>query len=75
MRFKGLDDHAKLLYALGHQIIWAALSITAGSFAIIFEGRAQLEHARYAWYGAGTFGAFLALSFLTTRSKLKRRRR
>jgi len=75
MRFKGLDEHARLIYALGHQLMWTALSITSGAFAMMFEGRHQPLHARYAWYGAGAFGTFLLLSLLFTRSRLKRRRR
>jgi predicted unusual protein kinase regulating ubiquinone biosynthesis (AarF/ABC1/UbiB family) len=75
MRFRGLDEHARLIYALGHQLMWTALAITAGAFAMMFEGRQQLEHARYAWYAAGTFGGLLGLSLLATRSRLKKRRR
>jgi ubiquinone biosynthesis protein len=75
VRFKGIDDHARLVYALGHQIIYAALGITAGAFAMIFDGRQELVMARYAWYGAGAFSTFLAFSILTTRSKLRRRNR
>ena len=33
VRFRGIDEHARLIYALGHQIIYAALGITAGAFA------------------------------------------
>ncbi len=74
MRFRGIDDHARLVYALGHQIIYAALGITSGAFAMMFDGRAQPHAARYAWYAAGAFASLLSLSILTTRSKLKRRR-
>jgi hypothetical protein len=55
--------------------MWTALAITSGAFAMMFEGRKQHLYAKYAWYSAGTYGAFLLLSLLTTRSKLKRRRR
>jgi predicted unusual protein kinase regulating ubiquinone biosynthesis (AarF/ABC1/UbiB family) len=75
VRFRGIDEHARLLYSLGHQIIYAALGITASSFAMVFEGRGQATPERYAWYAAGTFAALLALSLLTTRSRLRRRDR
>jgi ubiquinone biosynthesis protein len=74
MRFRGIDEHARLIYALGHQIIYAALGITSGAFAMMFDGRAEPHAARYAWYAAGTFASLLGLSILTTRSKLRRRR-
>ncbi len=75
VRFRGIDEHARLIYALGHQIIYAALAITSGAFAMIFDGRAQAAPSRYAWYAAGGFAALLSLSILGTRSKLRRQRR
>lgn len=75
VRFRGIDDHARLVYALGHQIIYAALTITSGAFGVIFDGRGEALRARYAFWTAGTFASFLMLSILTTRAKLKRRRR
>jgi predicted unusual protein kinase regulating ubiquinone biosynthesis (AarF/ABC1/UbiB family) len=74
MRFKGIDDHARLIYSLGHQIIYAAMGITSGAFAMIFDGRHEAAAAKWAWYSAGTFAFFLATSILTTRSRLRRRR-
>ena len=48
MRFRGIDEHARLVYALGHQIIYAALGITAGAFAMVFDGRGtSASTARY----------------------------
>ena len=75
VRFKGIDEHARLVYALGHQIIYAALGITAGSFAMVFDGRSEALLARYCWYAAGGFATFLGFSILTTRARLRRRRR
>jgi ubiquinone biosynthesis protein len=75
VRFRGIDEHARLVYALGHQIIYAALGITSGSFAMMFDGRHQAEPARWAWYSACAFATLLALSILTTRSKLRKRHR
>jgi len=75
VRFRGIDEHARLIYALGHQIIYAALGITSGAFAMIFDGRAQHDAARWSWYSAGAFATLLALSILGTRSKLRKRSR
>jgi hypothetical protein len=74
VRFRGIDEHARLVYALGHQIIYAALTITSGAFGVIFDGRHELVRARYAFWAAGGFAALLLLSIATTRARLKRRR-
>jgi predicted unusual protein kinase regulating ubiquinone biosynthesis (AarF/ABC1/UbiB family) len=75
VRFRGIDEHARLIYALGHQVIWAALGIAAAAAAFAFDGRGDTESARYAWWGSGGAGFLLAMSMLSTRAKLKRRRR
>jgi predicted unusual protein kinase regulating ubiquinone biosynthesis (AarF/ABC1/UbiB family) len=74
VRFRGIDEHARLIYALGHQIIYAALGITGGAFAMVFDGRHEVALARYAWYAAGAFAALLGGSLLSTRARLRRRR-
>ena len=46
VRFRGIDEHARLIYSLGHQIIYAALGITAGAFGVIFDGRHEAHAAQ-----------------------------
>jgi predicted unusual protein kinase regulating ubiquinone biosynthesis (AarF/ABC1/UbiB family) len=75
VRFRGIDEHARLIYSLGHQIIYAALGITAGAFGVVFDGRGEPHAARLAFYGAGVFAALLGLSIVTTRARLKKRRK
>lgn len=75
MRFKGIEDHARLIYSLGHQIIYAALGITSGAFGVVFDGRHEPHAAKLAFWGAGVFGTLLGLSILTTRARLKKRRK
>jgi sulfite exporter TauE/SafE len=75
VRFKGIEEHARLIYALGHQLIFAALGITAGAFGMMFDGRGEPRAARLSFYGAGVFAALLGLSILSTRAKLRRGRR
>ena len=75
VRFKGIEEHARLVYALGHQIIYAAMGITSGAFGVVFDGRGEPAAAKLAWYGAAAFATLLDLSIVTTRSKLRRRRR
>ncbi len=75
LRFQGLDEHARLLYALGHQMIWTVFTVTAAVFWLVLDGRDRPHEAQAAaWTAVGT-GAILALSFLLNRAKGRRRRR
>jgi predicted unusual protein kinase regulating ubiquinone biosynthesis (AarF/ABC1/UbiB family) len=75
VRFRGIDEHARLVYALGHQIIYAAIGITASAFGVVLDGRHELHAAHIAFYVAGAFGTLLGLSILTTRARLRKRQR
>jgi ubiquinone biosynthesis protein len=75
VRFRGIEEHARLVYALGHQIIYAALGITAGSFGMMFDGRHEPQRASYAFWAAGAFAFMLGWSIVTTRARLRRRRK
>ncbi|MSP61992.1 MAG: AarF/ABC1/UbiB kinase family protein [Myxococcales bacterium] len=75
LRVRGLDEHARLLYLLGHQVIYAALAITAAVFWLVLDGRGRAVEALWASRGATGFGILLALSFLFNRSRGRRRRR
>ena len=61
------------MVALGHQLIWTALGITAAAFALVWDGRGEVERATYAAYTAGGFGVLLLLSFITGSRKKRRR--
>jgi ubiquinone biosynthesis protein len=74
VRFKGIEEHARLVYALGHQIIYAAMGITAGAFGVIFDGRVEPRAARWAFIAAGLFALMLGWSILTTRARMRRKR-
>ncbi|MCC6994817.1 MAG: AarF/ABC1/UbiB kinase family protein [Deltaproteobacteria bacterium] len=73
MRLKNLEPNVGLLYALGHQLIWTALGITAATFALVWDGRGEFQRATYAAYTAGGFGVLLLLSFLTGSRKKRKR--
>jgi predicted unusual protein kinase regulating ubiquinone biosynthesis (AarF/ABC1/UbiB family) len=75
VRFRGIDEHARLIYGLGHQLIWAAMTITAGAFGLVFEGRGEKQLAHYSWYGAGVFAFFMFSSMVAWRFRLRKRRR
>jgi hypothetical protein len=57
MRFRGLGDSANLMYALGHQMIYALFAITSGAFGYLFFTAGALLPA----YIAGGAGGFFAL--------------
>jgi predicted unusual protein kinase regulating ubiquinone biosynthesis (AarF/ABC1/UbiB family) len=75
VRFRGLDESARLIYTLGHQVIYTACGIASGVLAVVFDGRGQVERAHAATWVAGGAFAFLLLSLLSTRARLNRRRR
>jgi ubiquinone biosynthesis protein len=75
VKFRGIEEHARLVYALGHQIIYAAMGITSGAFGVVFDGRHEAHAAKLAFYGAGIFGSLLMLSIITTRARLRKKRR
>jgi drug/metabolite transporter (DMT)-like permease len=62
------------MYRLGHQAIYAALGIAGVAVALVFEGRGEFDRADWGWWTAQAAGVLLALSWLTTRRWLKRRR-
>lgn len=71
VRFRAVDEGARLLYTLGHQIIYTACGITAFSASLIWEGRGRPEQADWALYVCGFFGLCLVLSMLTTRNRVR----
>ncbi len=76
MRYRpvpGPSDSARLIYSLGHQLIFAAFTITALAGWLVLDGRQEPERAAWALYAAGGCGAALVLSMLTTSSRKKRR--
>lgn len=74
VRLRGLDEHARLMYALGHQLIYTAGAITAAVFWLVLDGRGQVEGARVACWAALGFGVVLCGSLLSNRGGGRRRR-
>jgi predicted unusual protein kinase regulating ubiquinone biosynthesis (AarF/ABC1/UbiB family) len=75
MGFRGLDEHARLIYTTGHQLIYAAVALTAAVFWLVLDGRGQFHRAEIAGWAAIGSGAVLFLSFVFNRSRGRRRRR
>jgi predicted unusual protein kinase regulating ubiquinone biosynthesis (AarF/ABC1/UbiB family) len=74
IRFKNLEAQTHLLYRLGHQVIFAAVGIAGAAFAIILEGRGELDRAEWAWWTARIAGVCLVWSWWTSRGLLRRKR-
>ena len=72
VRFRGVDEGARLLYTLGHQVIYAACGIAAFAASIVWEGRAEYDRADLAQWACGTFAVLLLWSMLTTRARARR---
>ena len=71
----GLPKVSRLHYALGHQLIYTALTIACFSFSISFADR-DMEQVSLAFIGlTGVFGLLLARSFWRTRRLLDRWKR
>lgn len=72
VRVRAMEEHSRTLYALGHQIIYAALAITSSSFGMIFDGRGRSLESQVA-FGVGAFFA-LCLFGSFARGRRPRRR-
>ncbi len=70
--FRNLDDAVHVVYALGHQMIYAAVGIAAAAMALVLEDRQAIENARIAWWVSGCAAVLLVGSMWLTRGKLKR---
>ena len=74
VRFKNIERSSKLMYRLGHQVIYAMVGIAAASIAIVLEGRGDYDRAIWAWWTARISGGLLVWSWWSTRGLLRRGR-
>lgn len=74
LRFKNLEAQGQLMYRLGHQVIFAAVGIAGAAFAMVLEGRGELDRAEWGWWTARIAGVCLVWSWWTTRGLVRRKR-
>ncbi|MEZ4400271.1 MAG: AarF/UbiB family protein [Kofleriaceae bacterium] len=74
LRVANLDGASQLMYRLGHQAIFVAVGVAGGAFALVLEGRGELDRAAWGWWTARVAGALLAWSWWSSRSLLRRKR-
>jgi predicted unusual protein kinase regulating ubiquinone biosynthesis (AarF/ABC1/UbiB family) len=73
LRVRDVDEGARLIYTLGHQVIYAACGIATFAASLVWEGSGELGRADGALYATGFFGLCLLWSMLTTRFRSRRR--
>lgn len=73
LRVANLDTSSQLMYRLGHQAIFAAVGIAGGAFALVLEGRGELERAGWGWWTARVCGALMVWSWWSSRGLLRRK--
>jgi predicted unusual protein kinase regulating ubiquinone biosynthesis (AarF/ABC1/UbiB family) len=72
LKFKNLDAPARLMYRLGHQLIFVTIGVAGAAIAIVLEGRND-DRADWAWWTARIAGVLLAWSWWTSRNLLRKR--
>ena len=74
VRFRNLEENARLIYHAGQQLLWGMLGATASVLAVVFDGREQHTARLIAAIAGGFFGLMLFLSWLGGRRVTGRRR-
>jgi len=73
IKFKNLEASSQLMYRLGHQAFFVAIGIAGAGFALVLEGRGELERAQWGWWTARVAGVLLVWSWWSSRHFLKKR--
>ena len=73
VRFHNVDRATRLVYRLGHQVIYVALGIAGATIALVLEGRGDYQRAEWGWWTARVCGVLLVWSWWSTRGWLKKR--
>ena len=74
VRVGNLASSAEAMYALGHQLLWAALGSVAFCLSVVYEGRAQRFEQTVAQAAAGVLFLLLVGSLYRGRRVRKRKR-
>ena len=74
VRIQNLATSAEAIYALGHQLLWAALGSVAFCLSVVYEGRGQHLEQSFAQAASGVFFLLLLGSLYRGRRVRKRKR-
>ena len=69
LRSRDVREGTDRIYALGHQVIWAAFTITCMVLSAVFDLAGDVGASDTARYGAIGFGAVLGLSMIRNRRR------
>jgi predicted unusual protein kinase regulating ubiquinone biosynthesis (AarF/ABC1/UbiB family) len=72
LRVRGLDEHVRVLYSVGQQLLWGMLAAVSAVLAVVFDGRGQ-DQARFGAEVAAA--AFVVLLFFAVLGGRPRRPR
>ena len=72
VRVRSMEEHTRSMYALGHQLIYTALTITGAVLATIFNGSGRTLEAHVACGVTGFFALCLVGALMTGRPRKRR---
>ncbi|MEO6951995.1 MAG: AarF/UbiB family protein [Polyangia bacterium] len=72
VRVRSMEDHTRTMYALGHQLIYTALTITGAVLGMLFDERGHTSEAHVAFGVTGLFALCLLGALATGRSRKRR---
>jgi hypothetical protein len=75
LRWHNLEETGRLIYGLGHQLIYTMVMLTAAVLGYVLQEHGHPTQAKLAAWAAAGSGALLLLSFIGGRGKLKKKRR
>jgi ubiquinone biosynthesis protein len=70
-KFRNLEASSRLMYRLGHQVMFAGIGIAGASMAVILEGRNEYDRAAWGWWIARICGGLIIWSWWTSRNLLR----
>jgi predicted unusual protein kinase regulating ubiquinone biosynthesis (AarF/ABC1/UbiB family) len=74
VRFRNLDENARLLYDAGQQLLWGLLGGTAAVLAVVFDGRGQQSLTLASTIAGGICALALFSSWVGGRRRAHRRK-
>jgi hypothetical protein len=74
MKFRNLDENVRVIYTMGHQLIYTLVGLTGAVFWLVLH-RTEPHFAKIAAYVSGGCGVLLLGSIWATRNRLRKKRR
>jgi predicted unusual protein kinase regulating ubiquinone biosynthesis (AarF/ABC1/UbiB family) len=68
LKLQGEEARTRKIYILGHQLLYAGLSVAGLFLSLQWRAQGAADYANYALYGSLFFGGVLGISFLRNRA-------